>query len=312
MVRYDDSMAERGSKYVRDGRDGPRGRAGGRGGGKVVGGGLGLIIALLAALFGFGDVLGGGTGGSGFPIDASAFPDSNTGPVSNGVDATVDPQADTYRYMEFLMGDIQDTWDEYFTRAGLAYQYTTLYVFDDVVSTGCGQATSGVGPFYCPAPGDNQVYIDFSFFDELASPRFGAAGDFAQAYVVAHEVGHHIQYLTGISDAVRKAQSQDPANANEYSIRMELQADCLAGVWAYSASNRLTDDTGLPIIEPGDIQEGLNAATAVGDDRLQAQAGISNPESWTHGSSAQRVKWFTVGFDSGDPEQCDTFAVANA
>ncbi len=207
------------------------------------------------------------------------------------------------------MADIQDTWAEYFNRAGINYTETKLVLFTDAVETGCGNATAGVGPFYCPAPGDNKVYIDLSFYDELAN-RFQAPGDFAQAYVIAHEIGHHIQYLTKISDKVREAQQQDPDNANEYSIRMELQADCLAGVWGYSANQRTTAD-GQPIIEAGDVDEGLQAAFAVGDDSIQAQAGMpTNPEQWTHGSAESRMKWFRQGFTTGDPEQCDTFAAS--
>lgn len=274
----------------------------------AVGGIGGLLLLLIGAFFGL-DLTGGG-GGSSFNID-SGFPEGGAGQVQTGSPNVIDANADTKEYMGFLMEDIQDTWDGYFDQAGLAYQPTSLVIFDDVVSTGCGQATSAVGPFYCPAPGDQKVYIDFAFYDEL-STRFGAPGDFAQAYVIAHEVGHHIQSITGISDQVRQAQSQDPGNSNEYSIRQELQADCLAGVWAYSANNRVTEDTGRAIIEPGDIDEGLAAAAAVGDDRIQRQSGMSiNPETWTHGSSEQRIKWFNIGFESGDPEQCDPFAVSN-
>jgi len=173
------------------------------------------------------------------------------------------------------------------------------------------QATAAVGPFYCPAPGDNKVYIDLGFYDQL-STRFGAPGDFAQAYVIAHEVGHHIQSVVGISDQVRQAQSSDPGNANEYSIRLELQADCLAGVWAHSANQRLTEQSGVPILEEGDIEEGLAAAAAVGDDMIQSQSGLGiNPETWTHGSAEQRVRWFKLGFNGGDPEECDPFAVSD-
>lgn len=310
MVRYDKSTAEKGAGYVRDRRDGRR--SGSLGGGRT-GGGMGrpvgiggLIIMLLAALLGFGGVFGG-DGGS-FQVDNSAFPQSGGAAGPTGT-TMVDPQGDTTEYMQFLMYDIQETWDQIFEQAGLTYEPTYLVPFDDVVTTGCGQATSDVGPFYCPAPGDNQVYIDYLFFDELASPKFGAAGDFAQAYVIAHEVGHHLQYVLGISDQVRQAQQQDPSNANEYSIRLELQADCLAGVWAHSANNRVTEESGQPILEAGDIQEGLQAAASVGDDRIQSSmTGMVNPETWTHGSSEQRVKWFTTGFDTGDPEMCDTFA----
>ncbi len=262
------------------------------------------MIALLVALFG--GALG--DGGSGFGIDATNLDGGAVG--TGGAMEVVELDSDT-EYLSFLMEDIQATWDEYFDRAGLNYEPTILNVFTGSVSTGCGEATSAVGPFYCPAPGDNQVYIDLDFFDEL-STRFGAPGDFAQAYVIAHEVGHHLQSVLGISEAVRNAQAQDRANANEYSVRQELQADCFAGVWAHSASQRLTEESGRPILEPGDIEEGLRAAAAVGDDRIQAQAGMRvNPETWTHGSSDQRIRWFTVGFDSGDPERCDTFAATS-
>jgi predicted metalloprotease len=278
---------------------------GGRRSGAAVGGLGGLILLILAAVFG----LNLGDGGSSLGIDAGFPPEG--GQVESAGTEVVDPDADTKEFMKFLMFDIQDTWDGYFEQAGLTYQPTTLVIFDDVVSTGCGQATSAVGPFYCPAPNDQKVYVDFAFYDELTR-RFGAPGDFAQAYVIAHEVGHHIQSITGISDQVRQAQAQDPGNKNEYSIRQELQADCLAGVWAYSANRRLTADTGQPIIEPGDIEEGLAAAAAVGDDRIQAQAGMTvDPHTWTHGSAEQRVSWFTRGFDTGDPEQCDPFSVSN-
>ncbi|MEM9565569.1 MAG: neutral zinc metallopeptidase [Actinomycetota bacterium] len=313
MVRYDRETARRGKKYVQDRRDARRARSGGgrRGGGVAVGGGGALLIALLAAFCGVPALTGDG---SGFGLDTQTpFDGSAQGfdDVAGPATTTVDPDADTVEFMEFLMFDIQDTWDAYFEEAGQLYEPTTLVIFEDVVNTGCGQATSAVGPFYCPAPGDNMVYIDLGFYNEL-SRRFGAPGDFAQAYVIAHEVGHHIQSITGISDAVRQAQAQDPGNRNEYSIRQELQADCLAGVWAFSANRRLTEVSGQPIIEPGDINEGLAAAAAVGDDRIQSSAGARvNPETWTHGSSEQRQRWFLTGFETGDPEQCDPFAVDN-
>ncbi|MDH4365466.1 MAG: neutral zinc metallopeptidase, partial [Acidimicrobiia bacterium] len=240
MVRYDKRTAQRGEQYIEDRR-----RAGGSRGkvaGGIVGGGtIGVVIAIIVALM-------GGNGGSGFDIGSAGF-DTGAGPVSQRVDdrgaPVVDPQAETREYVAALMADIQDTWAEYFDRAGLTYTETKLVLFTDAVQTGCGNATAGVGPFYCPAPGDNKVYIDLGFYDELAT-RFQAPGDFAQAYVIAHEIGHHIQYLTGISDKVRQAQQQDPGNANEYSVRMELQADCLAGVWGYSANQRTTE-SGQPI-----------------------------------------------------------------
>ena len=306
MVRYDKRTAERGAKYVEDRRGArrlPQTRRGKAVGG-VASGGIGVV--LLAVLL---QMCTGG--GSGLQLDTQTPFDSSTGALDSGPSETVDPDAETVEYMEFLMFDIQDTWDRYFDGAGLAYQTTSLVIFQDSVSTGCGQATSAVGPFYCPAPGDEKVYIDLDFYDDLTG-RFGAPGDFAQAYVIAHEVGHHVQNITGISDAVREAQARDSANRNEYSIRQELQADCLAGVWAHSANQRLTEESGQPIIEAGDIEEGLGAAAAVGDDRIQAQAtGQINPDTWTHGSAQQRVDWFTTGFETGDPEQCDTFAASN-
>ncbi len=309
MVRYDRSSAEQGAKYVEDRRGsggGRRRRPGGRGAAIGGGGGLIVVLALLLQMCTGGD-------GSGFGLDTQTPFDGSAGAIDAAGPGTtvVDPDGDTKDFMQFLMFDIQDTWDLYFDEAGQNYQPTTLVIFEDAVSTGCGRATSAVGPFYCPAPGDNKVYIDFEFYDQL-SRRFGAPGDFAQAYVIAHEIGHHIQSITGISDAVRSAQAQDPGNKNEYSVRQELQADCLAGVWAFSANQRLTRDTGRPIIEAGDIEEGLAAAAAVGDDRIQAQAGMTvDPHTWTHGSSQQRMDWFTLGFETGDPEQCDPFAVDN-
>ena len=311
VVRFDKSTADKGRQYVRDRRrstSGPQTRRGGRG--VAVGGGLGgIVIAIVAALFGLGSL--GGSGGSAFNIDSTGF-DTEAGAISDsGPVDSVDPDADTVQYMEALMFDIQDTWDQYFDEAGLSYEYTTLTIFTDYVETaGCGSASSNTGPFYCPAPDDMGVYVDLAFYDDLKR-NFGAPGDFAQAYVIAHEIGHHLQAILGISDEVRRAQSNDPANRNEYSIRQELQADCLAGVWAHSASTRLTRDTGQPILERGDIEEGLDAAASVGDDKIQAQAGMTiDPHTWTHGSAEQRVRWFTIGFDTGDPEQCDTFAAS--
>lgn len=311
MVRYDESTADEGAQYVEDRRSvGGGGGGGGFGTGRKVGTGvaaggglIGIVIAIIAALT--------GGGGSGFTIGQSSAFDQKGAVANTGPAQVVDPQADTVKYLQFLMKDIQDTWSEYFDRAGQQYTSTTLILFTDAIDTGCGQASSAVGPFYCPAPGDHHVYLDLGFFDELAT-RFQSPGDFAQAYVVAHEMGHHIQSLTGISDAVNQAMAQHPDQKNEYSVRQELQADCLAGVWANSASKRLTKDTGRPIIESGDIAEGLQAAQSVGDDRLQAQAGVRvNAETWTHGSAAQREKWFRTGFDSGDPEKCDTFGASS-
>ncbi|HEU4629359.1 MAG TPA: neutral zinc metallopeptidase, partial [Gemmatimonadaceae bacterium] len=176
------------------------------------------------------------------------------------------------------------------------YQDATLVLFRNAVQSGCGSAQSAMGPFYCPL--DEKVYIDLGFYDDLRA-RFGAPGDFAQAYVLAHELGHHVQHLLGIDQQVRQAQQSNPGEGNELSVRLELQADCLAGVWGYHARN---------LLEPGDIEEGLNAAAAIGDDRLQRQSGTGvHPESFTHGTSAQRVSWLRRGLESGDPNACDTF-----
>ncbi|MDQ1708915.1 MAG: uncharacterized protein QOG49_300, partial [Frankiaceae bacterium] len=186
-----------------------------------------------------------------------------------------------------------------FAKGGKTYQKAQLELFTAAVSTGCGEASSAVGPFYCPA--DHIVYLDLDFFKELQT-KFAAPGDFAQAYVIAHEFGHHVQSLLGIESQVRQQQQAHPSQVNEYSVRLELQADCFAGVWGHAA---YAGDQ----LDPNDLKEGLDAAAAVGDDRLQKQAtGRVNQESWTHGSSAQREKWFQKGFDSGDPQACDTFS----
>jgi predicted metalloprotease len=187
-----------------------------------------------------------------------------------------------------------------FTEGSSRYDPATLVIFTQSVQTrGCGAATSAVGPFYCPA--DAYAYLDQEFFDDLAS-RFGAPGDFAQAYVIAHEIGHHVQNLTGTSDEVHSLQQQDPENANELSIRLELQADCYAGVWGASAAER-------GLLQSGDLEEGLDAAAAVGDDRIQEEAtGRIDQDTWTHGSAEQRTEWFRAGFESGDPGSCDTFS----
>jgi uncharacterized protein len=198
-----------------------------------------------------------------------------------------------------VQGDAQDFWTEEFEAAGRPYQRAKLVLFRDQVSSGCGLASSATGPFYCPL--DRKVYIDLGFFNEL-NQRFQAPGDFAQAYVLAHEVGHHVQQELGIEQEVRQQSQANPDDANELSVRLELQADCLAGVWA-----RSTYDRG--ILESGDLQEGLTAASAVGDDRIQSQAqGRIDPESFTHGTSEQRSKWLQTGFDSGRLEACDTFS----
>lgn len=199
-----------------------------------------------------------------------------------------------------VLADTEDTWGSIFSSAGGSYREPTLVLFSGAVESACGFAQSAVGPFYCPA--DQRVYIDLSFYEDLQS-RFGAPGDAAQAYVIAHEVGHHVQTLLGISErnmAARQRASQ--AEANALSVRQELQADCFAGIWAHHA------DRSRQFFEAGDIEEALNAASAIGDDRLQKQSrGYVSPESFTHGSSEQRVRWFKRGYESGDVNQCDTF-----
>ena len=230
-------------------------------------------------------------GGSGQPQPSSQ--------VQDGSYQSNPQEEELVDFVSFVLDDAQALWAENLPRYGVQYRDAKLVLFRDRVQSACGFASAATGPFYCPA--DEKVYIDLGFYDELRS-RFGASGDFAQAYVLAHEIGHHVQTVTGISDEVRRLSQQHPGQANDLSILQELQADCFAGVWAYS-----TYDEGL--LESGDVQEGLNAAAAVGDDRIQQKStGRVDPESWTHGSSAQREKWFTIGFETGDPEACNTFS----
>jgi predicted metalloprotease len=256
--------------------------------------GLGGILLVLAIAYFTGQnplaLLGG--------LDSADSP----GPLDPNVDvATGAPveesaaEAERADFMSFVLDDAQTTW----TRLLPGYRDTTLVLFREGTRSGCGDASSAMGPFYCPA--DEKVYVDLGFFDEL-SRRFGAPGDFAQAYVLAHEIGHHVQNLTGTERKLRELQRENPADANELSVRMELQADCYAGVWAHSTARR-------DLLERGDVEEGLGAASAVGDDRIQEMSGGGvRPESFTHGSAAQRSEWFRRGFETGDAEVCDTFA----
>jgi predicted metalloprotease len=282
-----------------------RGRGGfGRGGGFPIGarggigGGLGLVLVLVALLFG-GGVVGGGGGGAGIDEDPRLEPFPNMPAGDGGLAAGADPDAELRDFVAFVVADVQDSWARSFAEAGRRYEPTKLVLFTEATTSGCGPASAQTGPFYCPA--DRKVYLDLGFFRELRG-RFGAPGDFAQAYVIAHEFGHHVQNVLGISGDVQRVQRDSPEEANELSVRLELQADCLAGVWAYSAYEE-------ELLERGDLEEGLGAAAAVGDDRLQRQAGADiNPETWTHGSSEQRVEWFGKGYESGDPNACDTFS----
>jgi uncharacterized protein len=209
-------------------------------------------------------------------------------------------EAESAGLIRATLASTEDVWGQIFQQAGAQYQQPTLVMFTGTDTSGCGTAQAAMGPFYCPT--DQKVYIDLSFYDELKQ-RFGAPGDFAQAYVIAHEVGHHVQNLLGTSDKVHQAQQRANETAgNALSVRLELQADCYAGVWAFHANES------RHILEAGDIEEALNAAQAIGDDRLQKQAtGQVVPDSFTHGTSEQRMRWFKRGIDSGDINQCDTF-----
>ncbi|HEX5067928.1 MAG TPA: neutral zinc metallopeptidase [Myxococcota bacterium] len=263
------------------------------------GGGMRLGLGGMLLVLGIGWALGldpltllGALSGGGTSVDVPmGSPDQVSAP---GPLATSPEEEERVDFVSFVLDDAQQTW------GGLMQNYSPaqLVLFRNAVQTGCGYAPSAAGPFYCPR--DQKVYVDLGFFDELKS-RFGAPGDFAQAYVLAHEIGHHVQNQLGIERELRAQQQAHPGQANALSVRMELQADCLAGVWGHSTQRR-------DLLDPGDLEEGLAAASAVGDDRIQEMAtGEVRPESFTHGSSEQRVAWFRRGFDSGDPNACDTF-----
>ncbi len=202
------------------------------------------------------------------------------------------------RFVSFVLDSAQSMWAQAVPSLGAEYREAQVVLFRNAIQSACGYAETASGPFYCP--GDHKVYIDLGFYQELKD-RYGAPGDFAQAYVLAHEIGHHVQWLLGTEEQVRRAQRSRPSRENDLSVRLELQADCYAGVWAHEADRE-------GILEVGDVEEGLNAAAAVGDDRLQRMSsGHVNPESFTHGSSAERVAWFRRGYSSGRPDACDTF-----
>jgi predicted metalloprotease len=264
--------------------------------GKAGGGGIGLIILLLVYLF-FGGLPGGGGGGLGVDPGTGQF---SPAPGASSTDLDKAPADDAGKFVDFVAGDVDATWTKIFAESGKTYEPETIVLFDNGVSTGCGNAPSSVGPFYCP--NDRKVYLDLTFLDQLQK-ELGANGDFARAYVIAHEIGHHVQNQLGVMEDVDQATQEDPDDRKELSVRLELQADCLAGIWAHSAFAR------GDLLESGDLEEGLNAAAAVGDDRLQKQSGRGvDPDSFTHGTSEQRMKWFRAGFDNGDPTACDTFA----
>lgn len=272
-----------------------RGRSGGGRGGMVpLGIGGFIVVALLSMFTGvdFLSLLGGG--GSGSPAPTSVGTSGRVG-SSPSEERLVD-------MVDAVVGDAQGTWQRLL---GSRYESTKVVLFRDSIQSACGYAGSATGPFYCP--GDRKVYLDLGFFDEL-DRRFGAPGDFAQAYVLAHEIGHHVQTITGTERQVRQAQRADPRSGNAMSVKLELQADCYAGIWGHDAKQSGRAAQGGVELEPGDIEEGLRAAAAIGDDRLQKLGtGRVQPEKFTHGSSEQRMAWFTRGLDTGDPRACDTF-----
>lgn len=261
-------------------------RRGGSGGKVAFGGGIGIIIVLVGLFFGK-DLSGIANL---IPADAGVQRSAGTGIDDEGK-----------KFMRGVLESTEQVWDQQFAGLGLTYEHPTLVLFENYVESACGGANSAVGPFYCP--GDNQVYIDLSFYDELKN-RFGAAGDFAQAYVVAHEVGHHVQNLLGTSEKMQRARGRlSEVEYNRLSVMLELQADFYAGLWAHHAQN-LKDFR----LDVGDIDEALVAANAIGDDKLQKQAqGSVVPDSFTHGTSAQRMHWFKKGYETGDIKQGDTF-----
>ena len=280
----------------RGGRGGMRLPSGRRGAGIRVGGLGGIVLLLIGAFFGID--LTGLMGGGGVPtgLGGGAVVQREARP---GGLRTADEQSE---FISVMLGSTEEVWTDLFARSGSSYRAPVLVLFENVVTSACGSASSASGPFYCP--GDDQLYIDLSFFRELE--RMGAGGDFAQAYVLAHEVGHHVQNLLGVSMAVQRRQRQLPkAEANALSVRTELQADCYAGVWAHHAHQA---DNGITL-EPGDLEEGMNAAARIGDDALMERAGRrARVENFTHGSSEQRQTWLYRGLETGDPQACDTFA----
>ncbi len=262
--------------------------------------GIGGIVLILAASYFLGiDPMvllgGGGLGGSTqVGIDPNTPMGGTTTPGGSAALRTTPQEEELVDFVSFVLDDLQSTWSQLLP----GYRDAQLVLFRDATQSGCGLGQSQMGPFYCPR--DGKVYVDLSFYGDLRS-RFGAPGDFAQAYVLAHEIGHHVQNLTGVEASVRETQRARPRQQNELSVRMELQADCLAGVWAHQTARRGT-------LEAGDVEEGLRAAAAIGDDRIQSSSGRGvRPESFTHGTSEQRQTWLRRGIDSGNPDSCNTF-----
>lgn len=276
------------SDDLEDRRDDSGGGGGFNFGGMHIGIGGFLILLVLSIVFKRNFLSLAGVGGTSAPMQTSQ-PDT-------ALDQREEPLV---QFVSFVLDDTQKTWTQILSAQGVPYRHAKLVLFRDSIDSACGMAQSATGPFYCPQ--DEKVYIDLGFYTELKQ-RFGAPGEFAQAYVLAHEIGHHIQKLTGIEEKIRAAQERDPSSARPLSVRLELQADCFAGVWGYSTSQR-------NLLAAGEVQEGLNAAGAVGDDRLQRMStGHVNPETFTHGSSQQRQDWFQKGFTTGDMKSCNTFA----
>jgi predicted metalloprotease len=281
-------------------------RGGGGGGGLAIGGGTGVVGIIIFILF---QVLGGGSGDG----SSSAFPQLDSGSAnstgkqesSEELQTRCNTENALTQYTDCRLIKVYDiadsTWSDEFKRRGLEYHAPKLAFFSSATSTACGQASSDIGPFYCP--GDEEIYLDLDFLEQLQT-QLGANGEFAQAYIEAHEYGHHLQTLLGTEKKVRAAQQKSPDDTNKYSVAMELQADCYAGAWT-----NLADKQGSGInLTKDNIAEAQNAASAVGDDRIQKQStGRVDQESWTHGSAADRKKWFTTGADTGDIDQCDTF-----
>ena len=260
-------------------------------GGGLSAGGLVLVLLVLGGFWLF--------GGEDGPLGDALDPFDGAGTVGAATGPEPDPEDRIGEFVDSVTDDIQTAWTDLFRRAGLTYEPTNVVLFTGQTSTACGVGSSSTGPFYCPA--DRLVYLDASFFRTLER-EFGVEGDFAEAYVIAHEIGHHVQTVLGIESNVRTQMREDPALANELSVRLELQADCFAGVWARSAQS-------VGILQPGDLEEGQNAASAIGDDAIQeATQGRLRPESFTHGTSEQRATWLRTGVQVGNPDACDTFA----
>ncbi|GHF39557.1 hypothetical protein HNQ07_001729 [Deinococcus metalli] len=279
-----------------------RGAGGLPGGGIAVGGIGGLIIALIALFFGIDPsvILGGGNGGT---TQTQSQPQTRSQTQPQGQSGSSQATDEAYQFVDRVLGSTDQVWESIFKQAGRTYTDPRLVLYTRGTQSGCGTANSAVGPFYCPL--DNKVYLDTSFFSMMQS-QLGGGGDFAYSYVIAHEVGHHVQNELGIADSVERKQraARTEAEANSYSVRMELQADCFAGVWGNKVQQQAN-------ITQADVQEAVKTAQAIGDDNLQRQArGSVVPDSFTHGSSQQRVNWFMTGFKSGDPNQCDTFSKA--